>query len=65
MLIQGLQKFYFSKFYSDSFYFNRISLNWICAGDSNDHNGIRLATRDAVNSWNKQQVSLVEWYIDI
>ncbi|CAF0826292.1 unnamed protein product [Rotaria sp. Silwood1] len=33
----------------------RISLNWLCAGNPNDHNAVRLATRDAVKSRQKQE----------
>ena len=37
-----------------------MSLNWLCAGNSNDHHAVRLYTRDAVKSWQKQEVSLIE-----
>ncbi|CAF0759960.1 unnamed protein product [Adineta ricciae] len=33
----------------------RISLGWLCAGNSNDHHAVRLYTRDAVNSWKKKK----------
>jgi len=46
------------------FLMNRISLNWLCSGNSNDHHAVRLYTRDAVDSWQKQTASLVEWYSD-
>ncbi|UJR27464.1 hypothetical protein I4U23_008751 [Adineta vaga] len=29
----------------------RISINWLCAGNPNDHHAVRLYTRNAVNSW--------------
>ncbi|CAF1993052.1 unnamed protein product [Rotaria magnacalcarata] len=33
----------------------RISLNWLCVGNPNDHHAVRLYTSDAVKSWQKQQ----------
>ncbi len=58
MLIQGYPKMIFNLYSNCSF---RFSLNWLCVGNSNDHHAVRLFTSDAVKSWQKQQVSLVEW----
>jgi hypothetical protein len=65
MLIQGFKKSRIKFFSKSSFLFSRISLKWLCTGNSNNHHAVRLYTRDAVTSWQKQQVSLVEWSFDL
>lgn len=46
-------------------FINRISLSWLCTGNPNDHHAVRVFTPNAVASWKKQEVSLVEWIFRI
>lgn len=57
-----LNFFFIVLFRTHHCYPNRLSLNWLCAGNSNDHHAVRVYTRDAVKSWAKQEVSLIEWF---